>query len=128
MTTNPPNALVPAGKKSLPAVRDSSLPGGYRLVSEDVRFASREEVKSRLPDILGKALALIWVDRTFHDSFSRDPQGTLEAQGIHLPENVVIEFQKPNSDRPRIVVYETRPNSKFKLRLFYLQLVMMAGR
>ena len=39
-----------------------------------------------------------------------------------------IEFQKPNSDRPRIVVYEQRPNSKFRLRVLYLQLVMMAGR
>ena len=37
-----------------------------------------------------------------------------------------IEFQKPNSDRPRIVVYEQRPNSKFRLRVLYLQLVMMA--
>ena len=31
-------------------------------------------------------------------------------------------------DRPRIVVYEKRPGSKFKVRVFYLQLVMMAGR
>jgi hypothetical protein len=85
-------------------------------------------VKNRLPDILGKALALIWIDREFHDTFARDPQRTLESQGIFLPDNMVIEFQKPNSDRPRIVVYETRPNSKFKLRVFYLQLVMMAGR
>ncbi|MDB2323934.1 hypothetical protein N9W44_00020 [Alphaproteobacteria bacterium] len=128
MSTNPPNALVPAGRKSPPAVRNESAPGGYRLASEDIRLASREEVKERLPDILGKALALIWIDREFHDMFARDPQGTLAAQGIHLPDNMIIEFQKPNSDRPRIVVYETRPNSKFKLRVFYLQLVMMAGR
>ena len=95
--------------------------------AEDVRFASREEVKNRLPDILGKALALIWIDREFHDTFARDPQGTPNLR-IFLPDNMVIEFQKPGSDRPRIVVYETRPNSKFKLRVFYLQLVMMAGR
>ena len=87
-----------------------------------------KKLKNRLPDILGKALALIWIDREFHNTFARDPQGTLESQGIFLPDNMVIEFQKPNSDRPRIVVYETRPNSKFKLRVFYLQLVMMAGR
>jgi hypothetical protein len=97
-------------------------------VSENVRFATREEVKNKLPDILGKALALVWVDREFHDHFARDPQGLLESQGIFLPENVVIEFQKPNSDRPRVVVYETRPNSKFRVRIFYLQLVMLAGR
>ena len=128
MSSNPPNALVPAGKNSPQMVREDTAPGGFRLAAEDVRFASREEVKNRLPDILGKALALIWIDREFHDTFARDPQGTLESQGIFLPDNMVIEFQKPNSDRPRIVVYETRPNSKFKLRVFYLQLVMMAGR
>jgi hypothetical protein len=39
-----------------------------------------------------------------------------------------IEFQRKTSDRPRIVVYEQNPNSKFKARVLYLQLVMMAGR
>jgi len=39
-----------------------------------------------------------------------------------------IEFQRQNADRPRIVVYEQQPNSKFKMRVLYLQLVMMAGR
>ena len=91
-------------------------------------FTSREEVRERLPDILGKALALIWIDREFADVFARDPQGTLEGEGIMLPDNMVIEFQKPGTDRPRIVVYERRPNSNFKLRVLYLQLVMMAGR
>ncbi len=31
---------------------------------------------------------------------------TLEYHGIFLPEGMTLEFQKPNSDRPRIVVYE----------------------
>ena len=117
MSSNPPNALVPAGKNSPPMVREESAPGGFRLAAEDVRSPAGKRVKDRLPDILGKALALIWIDREFHDTFARDPQGTLESQGIFLPDNMVIEFQKPNSDRPRIVVYETRPNSKFKLQV-----------
>ena len=37
-------------------------------------------------------------------------------------------IQKPDTNRPRIVVYEKRPNSNFRLRILYLQLVMMAGR
>ena len=53
---------------------------------------------------------------------------TLEKNGVFLPENMSIEFQKQNTDRPRIVVFEQKPGSKFKLRVFYLQLVMMAGR
>tara|TARA_B100000401_G_C52523278_1_gene585430 strand:+ start:161 stop:553 length:393 start_codon:yes stop_codon:yes gene_type:complete len=89
---------------------------------------TRAEVRKFLPDILGRVLARIWIDNEFKDEFANDPQKTLEFNGVYLPEDMKIEFQKPNSDRPRIVVYEQRPNSKFKLRVLYLQLIMMAGR
>ena len=69
-----------------------------------------------------------WIDSSFKDEFAKSPQKTLEFNGVYLPEDMSIEFQKPNSDRPRIVVYEQRPNSRFKLRVLYLPLVMMAGR
>ena len=119
-------ALVPVKPQKV-AVRRRGSPR-YNLVADQVTFSSREDVRERLPDILGKALALIWIDREFADLFARDPQGTLEREGIVLPENMAIEFQKPGTDRPRVVVYEKRPNSNFKLRILYLQLVMMAGR
>ena len=119
------NALVPVKPKSLAHRPGTSR---YDLVSDQTTFKSREDVRERLPEILGKALALIWIDREFADMFARDPQGTLEREGIILPENMAIEFQKPGTDRPRVVVYEKRPNSNFKLRILYLQLVMMAGR
>ena len=128
MSTNPPNALITVPKANPPARRDNNGGNGFRLVNGDVHLGNRKDVQKRLPDILGKALALIWIDKEFNDQFSCDPQGTLSSHGVHLPENMVIEFQKPGTDRPRIVVYERRPNSKFKLRVFYLQLVMMAGR
>ena len=89
---------------------------------------SREDVREFLPDILGKALARTWIDADFRTAFDNDPCGTLESHGVFLPENMLIEFQRQNADRPRIVVYEQRPNSKFKARVLYLQLVMMAGR
>ena len=119
------NALVPIKPKGLIPRPGSAR---YDLVSDLTTFKTREDVRERLPEILGKALALIWIDREFADLFARDPQGTLEREGILLPDNVVIEFQKPGTDRPRVVVYEQRPNSNFKLRILYLQLVMMAGR
>ena len=125
MSRQTKNALVPI--KPQPLVSSSAKPR-YALVADQTTFKSRDDVKERLPEILGKALALIWIDREFADLFSRDPQGTLEGEGIFLPENMLIEFQKPGTDRPRIVVYEKRPNSNFKLRILYLQLVMMAGR
>ena len=89
---------------------------------------NRSEVRKFLPDILGRVLARIWIDSEFKEQFEQDPQKTLEFNGVFLPEDMSIEFQKPNSDRPRIVVYEQRPNSKFRLRVIYLQLIMMAGR
>ena len=58
---------------------------------------------AKLPDILGKVLARVWIDPVFHRSFSRDPQATLEKGGVFLPETMSIEFQKADSDRPRIV-------------------------
>jgi len=125
MSQSTKNALVPVKPKGLVPRTGNSR---YDLVSDQTTFKSREDVRERLPEILGKALALIWIDREFADMFARDPQGTLEREGIILPENMAIEFQKPGTDRPRVVVYEKRPNSNFKLRILYLQLVMMAGR
>ena len=122
-------ALVPVKKLSPPAVIEKNRDlAPLDLVNGNLSLSSRAEVKKLLPDIMGKALARIWIDSDFHRDFSSDPQSTLEKNGVYLPETMIVEFQKPNSDRPRIVVYERRPGSKFKVRVFYLQLVMMAGR
>ena len=122
-------ALVPIKKDLPPAikrVKDVTKP--FELVNGNLKLQSREDVRNLLPDILGKVLARVWLDPTFHREFSQDPQKTLEGNGVFLPENMSIEFQKQNTDRPRIVVFEQKKGSKFKLRVFYLQLVMMAGR
>ena len=129
MSEKKSKALVPVKKVLPPAVRgtkDNNKP--FELVNGNLKLTSRDEVRSLLPDILGKVLARVWLDPSFHREFSQDPQKTLEINGVFLPENMSIEFQKQNTDRPRIVVFGQKPNSKFKLRVFYLQLVMMAGR
>jgi hypothetical protein len=121
-------SLVPVAKK-LPAIRSSRADNKiFSLYDGERHFTDREEVREFLPDILGKALARTWIDSEFQSAFDQDPSGTLEAHGVFLPTNMTIEFQRQNSDRPRIVVYEKRPDSKFKVRVLYLQLVMMAGR
>ena len=89
---------------------------------------TRAEVRKFLPDILGRVLARIWIDNEFKDEFANDPQKTLEFNGVYLPEDMKIEFQKPNSDRPKIIVYEKNQKSNFKGRVVQLQLVMLAGR
>ena len=123
-------------KKNLPVKRESTeliTVNQEKINPLDItqklhHLKTRADVRKYLPDILGRVLARIWIDQSFKDEFAQNPQKTLEFNGVYLPEDMSIEFQKPNSDRPRIIVYEQRPNSKFKLRVLYLQLVMMAGR
>ena len=120
---------VPVKKNTLPVpVKKGELKTPFSLVDETIYLSNRKDVQSILPDVLGRVLARIWIDAEFRDAFKNEPQKTLEYHGIFLPEGMTLEFQKPNSDRPRIVVYEQKKDSKFKLRVLYLQLVMMAGR
>ena len=129
MSSEKSKALVPLKKKRDLAIRNQNTKiSRFSLVDEDMHLVTKEDVKKYLPDILGRALARVWIDSTFNKLFSQSPQQALERHGVFLPENVIIEFQKPDSDRPRVVVYQQNQGSKFKLRLFYLQLVMMAGR
>ena len=123
------NALVPVKNGTLPAViKKTNDVSALSLVNEEVYLADKQAVREQLPDILGRVLARIWIDSKFNRSFSEDPRGTLQSNGVFMPESMDVEFQKPDSSRPRIVVYEKRANSKFRSRIFYLQLVMMAGR
>ena len=121
-------SLVPVAKQ-LPVTRAAQTSRqSFSLYDGERHFTDREDVREFLPDILGKALARTWIDADFRTKFDSDPCSTLESHGVFLPENMSIEFQLQNVERPRIVVYEQRPNSKFKIRVLYLQLVMMAGR
>ena len=99
-----------------------------QLVDSDLVLKNREEVKKYLPDILGRVLARIWIDKSFKESFKLNPRQVLIDNGVFLPDEMILEFQKPNSDRPKIIVYEKKQNSNFKIRVVQLQLVMLAGR
>ena len=121
-------SFVPVIKK-VPAIRkERAVNPAFSLYEGERHFTDREDVRQHLPDILGRALARTWIDNEFHKAFDQNPVGTLEAHGVFIPSTMSIEFQRKTSDRPRIVVYEQNPNSKFKARVLYLQLVMMAGR
>ena len=118
--------LVPSRAVSVKTEKQDLVPAS--LNADNRRFETREDVRNFLPDILGKTLARIWIDPEFHNNFASNPLKALAENGVMLPENIVVEFQKQDSQRPRVVVFEQKPGSKFKLRIFYLQLVMMAGR
>ena len=99
-----------------------------KLVDKDLYLKNREDVKNFLPDILGRVLARIWIDTHFKESFKSNPEIVLSENGVFLPNDMILEFQKPNSDRPKIIVYEKKADSNFKVRVVQLQLVMLAGR
>ena len=90
MSANSQRALVPVKKLSPPAVIEKNRDlAPLDLVNGNLSLHSRDEVKKLLPDIMGKALARIWIDPSFHKDFSADPHATLEKNGVHLPETMV---------------------------------------
>ena len=125
---NQSTALVPTPKLHAPAIKKSSHVATVKLVDDKTILEDKEEVRTKLPDILGSVLACIWIDPEFYHSFANDPKSTLEKNGVFLPQDIFLDFEKPRADRPKVVVYEKKKDSKFKLRVMYLQLVMMAGR
>ena len=116
-------------KSKLPVkINKNEVTQALELVDKDLILKNREEVKKYLPDILGRVLARIWIDKSFKESFKSNPRQVLNDNGVFLPDDMILEFQKPNSDRPKIIVYEKKQDSNFKIRVVQLQLVMLAGR
>ena len=116
-------------KSNLPVKFDpKEVKNALELVDKDLILKNREDVKKYLPDILGRVLARIWIDKSFKDNFKANPKEVLNDNGVFLPDDMILEFQKPNSDRPKIIVYEKKEKSNFKVRVVQLQLVMLAGR
>ncbi len=116
-------------KSNLPIkFHPNEVNNALKLVDKDLHLHNREDVKKFLPDILGRVLARIWIDINFKESFKLNPSFVLSENGVFLPDDMLLEFQKPNSDRPKIIVYEKKGDSNFKVRVVQLQLVMVAGR
>ena len=116
-------------KSNLPKkINPNEFNQALELVDKDLILKNRTEVKKYLPDILGRVLARIWIDENFKDKFKKDPLKTLSDNGVFLPDEMFLEFQKPDTKRPKIVVYEKKGKSNFKVRVVQLQLIMMAGR
>ena len=118
---------VPAASTAV-ALRKPKQDTKLSISDRGVILTSREDVRNRLPDILGRALARAWLDFQFEQEFAADPLQALADSGVHLPPTMLIEVSKTISDRPKIVVYEQQEGSKFKSRVLYLQLVMVAGK
>lgn len=98
------------------------------IVKEKTVFTSREEVKKQLPDICARALALAWIDERWKNELMADPQTALERKGVYLPKDMGIDYEGASGNRPRLIIFEQVQGTKFKMRVCYLQLTMMAGR
>jgi len=86
------------------------------------------EVKDQLPAILGKVMALCWLNDEFQNFFISEPAKCLDDIGIVIPDGIIVTSQKSNTNRPSITVFEQREGSRFKARLFSLSLTLMASR
>nr|WP_111299277.1 hypothetical protein [Paracoccus saliphilus] len=100
----------------------------YRLSSGPVIFQDRKDVERMLPDILGRALALAWIDSDFRQAFTTHPLKTLADNRIVLPASIRIEVVNEGQTRPMVIVSDIGNGHAPARRLLYLQLVMVAGR
>ena len=129
------NSIPKSRELTVPPQKKTNLPVKFEkganvldLVDKEIFLENRQEVKKYLPEILGRVLARVWIDSDFKKNFKQNPIDTLNQNGVFLPEEMVLEFEKPDSKRPKIIVYEKKGNSNFKVRVVQLQLIMMAGR
>ena len=100
----------------------------FDLVQHETVLTSRSQIERFLPDILGRALARIWIDPGFRDRFATDPKGTLEYYDVFLPDSIEIDFVTEGTSRPQVVVYERPIRAMPRRRLLYLQLVLTAAK
>ena len=103
-------------------------PVDFALVRRETHLKDKADVEKYLPDILGRALARIWIDNQFRDRFAAGPVETLAAYGVYLPRTISIDFVTVGTPRPQIVVYEQRFPGAPRRKLLYLRLSMVAGR
>ena len=125
--SNPSTALVVQSAETSQKQQISILSWAAENIDGE-SLADVNEVKNRLPVILGKILALCWLNEDFQTLFLENPSDCLDKLGIETPEDVPVAAQTTNTKRPSIIVFEKRPGSNFKLRLFSLSLTLMASK
>lgn len=86
------------------------------------------EVRKELPQVIGKLLALCWINSELAIYFLSNTKNFLDKIEISLPESIVIEVKKEAKAKPSITVFQIADGSKFKQRLFKLSLKLIANR
>ena len=91
-------------------------------------LTNEAEVRKELPQVLGKLLALCWINQELAGFFLSDTRNFLEKIQISLPESIVIEVKKEGRAKPSITVFQIEEGRKYKQRLFKLSLKLIANR
>ena len=106
----------------------STLIDAVRTLVPAQVFFDEAEVRKELPGVLGKILALCWINQSLANYFLFYTKNFLDRIDIYLPENIVIEVNKDVKAKTSITVFQAHEGKKFKQRLFKLSLKLIANR
>ena len=112
--------------------QDDEIPGAIlvavrTLVPAQV-LSNEAEVRKELPQVIGKLLALCWINNELASYFLSNTKNFLDKIKIELPDSIIIEVKKETKAKPSITVFQIAEGSKFKQRLFKLSLKLIANR
>ena len=91
-------------------------------------LSNEAEVRKELPQVIGKLLALCWINNELSSYFLSNTKNFLDKIKIELPDSIIIEVKKETKAKPSITVFQIAEGSKYKQRLFKLSLKLIANR
>lgn len=91
-------------------------------------LSNEAEVRKELPQVIGKLLALCWINNELASHFLSNTKNFLDKIKIELPDSIIIEVKKETKAKPSITVFQIAEGSKYKQRLFKLSLKLIANR
>ena len=91
-------------------------------------LSNEAEVRKELPQVIGKLLALCWINNELSSYFLSNTKNFLDKIKIELPDSIIIEVKKETKAKPSITVFQIAEGSKYKQRLFKLSLKLIAYR
>ena len=117
-------AIIETQDEEIP---ESILVAVRNLVPAQV-LSNEAEVRKELPQVIGKLLALCWINNELASYFLSNTKNLLDKIKIELPDSIIIEVKKETKAKPSITVFQIAEGSKYKQRLFKLSLKLIANR
>ena len=117
-------AIIETQDEEIP---ESILVAVRTLVPAQV-LSNEAEVRKELPQVIGKLLALCWINNELASYFLSNTKNFLDKIKIELPDSIIIEVKKETKAKPSITVFQIAEGSKYKQRLFKLSLKLIAYR